>query len=83
MGYFEHEILNELNIGESYTQRQLRIFIVENCDVVLISKSCTRFEDNSSERLKVLDIIEGYQHKVSESHCYSLPSLKNKIYIVE
>lgn len=83
MTYYEDEILHKLNIGEQYTQKQLRIFVVENSSAIVISKSCSQFTEYSKITHKVLDIIEGYEHKGDNVRTYHIPNKQSKIYIVE
>ena len=83
MAYYEDEILHDLNIGESYTQRQLVIFVVENENIAVVSRSCSQFADYSDSKHRVIDIIEGYEHKGDRQRTYYIPSATTKIYIVE
>lgn len=83
MAYFESQILHELDVGEEYSQTQLAIFVVENYNVTVVSKSCNRFVDHSPKIHKVLEIIEGFEHKGDRQRTYHIPSNKTKIYIVD
>lgn len=83
MSYCCSEIINELEIGKEYTQRQLIILLVENDNATVISKSCNRFADYSDSRHKVIDIIAGYEHSGDRTRTYHIPNKKSKIYIVD
>ena len=83
MAYFESEILHELVVGEKYSQTQLIIFIVENPNVTVISKSCSCFNENSQGVHRVLEIIDGYEHKGDRQRTYHIPSTKTKVYILD
>ena len=83
MTYYEDEILHELTIGQQYSEKQLRIFLVENTDATVISKSCSQFNEYSKLTHKVLNIIKGYEHKGDNGGTYHIPSKQFKIYIVE
>jgi len=83
MAYFESEILPELVVGDKYSQTQLIIFIVENPNVTVVSKSCSRFNEHSQDVHRVLEIIDGYEHKGDRQRTYHIPSSKTKIYILD
>lgn len=83
MNYSCSEIINELEIGKEYTQKQLMILLVENDNITVISKSCNRFVDYSDSRYKVLTIIDGYEHSGDRTRTYHIPSKKSRIYIVD
>ena len=83
MAYYEDEILHELNIGEKYTAKQLIIFVVENNNTTVISKTCNHFIEYSTKMHTVLEIIEGFEHKGEDHRTYHTPSSKTKIYIVD
>jgi len=83
MRYFGEEILHELNVGEKYSQKQLAIFVVENDNATVISKSSSQFGAHSQTTHRVLDIIEGFEHKGDRQKTYHIPSSKTKIYIVD
>jgi hypothetical protein len=81
MTYFEDEILRELQIGELYTSRQLRIFI-ENNNAVIITRSNCQLSEYSDHSFIVKEIIEGYEHRL-HNFSYYIPNSENKYYIVE
>lgn len=83
MTYYEDEILRELNIGKKYTQKQLSIFVVENINTVIISKTCNELNDYSQKMHEVIEIIKGYEHKGDRQRTYHIPSSKTTIYIVD
>lgn len=83
MAYYEDEILYELNLGEKYTAKQLTIFVVENNNTTIISKTCNHFIEYSTNMHTVLEIIEGFEHKGEDHRTYHIPSGKTKIYIVD
>ena len=83
MAYYENEILRELNLGEMYTPKQLMIFVVENSNTTVISKSCNHFVEFSTQKHTVLEIIEGFEHRGEDHRTYHIPGKKTKIYIVD
>jgi hypothetical protein len=83
VAYYEDEILHELNLGEKYTAKQLKIFVVENKNTTVISKTCNHFVEYSTRMHTVLEIIEGFEHKGEHQSTYHVPSSKTKIYIVD
>ncbi len=83
MSYFESEILHELVVGEKYSQTQLIIFIVENPNVTVISKSSSRFYEHSQDVHRVLEVIDGYEHKGDRQRTYHIPNTKTKVYILD
>lgn len=83
MSYYEDEILRELTINEKYTEKQLAIFVVENIDVIVISKSSRQFIDYSKKEHQVIDIIEGYIHKGENRDTYHIPNGTKRIYVVD
>lgn len=80
MTYFEDEILHELHIGESYTARQLRIFI-ENNNAVIITRQNCQLSENSDYAFMVKDIIEGYEHRLHD-YTYHIHNSTTKFYVV-
>ena len=83
MAYYEDEILRELILGEKYTPKQLIIFLVENDNATVISKSCNHFVEFSNQKHTVLEIIEGFEHRGEDHRTYHIPGKKTKIYIVD
>lgn len=85
MAYFEDEILKELVVGEAYTSRQLRIFVIESKNVLVLSKSESNFmNSNETRKLQVLDKIEAFAHKAdNQSATYLIPNTRSIIYIVQ
>jgi hypothetical protein len=83
MTYFEDEILHELHVGELYTQRQIAIFLAENKDNIVISKSCKYFQKWSTNKHKVLQIIEGYEHRCNNDRTYHIPDILSKFIILD
>ncbi len=84
MNYYESEILNKLEVGKRYTPRQLRIFLNENKETAVVSKSCYKFLEWQDNLILVLGVIEGYLHTSDvQSKCYRIPSCVKKIYIIE
>lgn len=81
MAYFDYEILHELHIGESYTSRQLRIFI-ENNNVVIITRQNCQISEYSDYSFIVKDIIEGYENRL-HNYSYNIPNSVTKFYLVE
>ena len=85
MSYFEKEILKELIVGEAYTPRQLKIFLENSVNVLVLSKSDSnlRFNDES-KKLRILDKIEAYAHTHNRrNNVHALPSEKSIVYVVE
>lgn len=82
MSYYEDEILHELSIGKTYTEKQLRIFIIENTNVAVISKSYRCLMDSTQNTHIVIDIIDGYEHK-GDKRTYYIPSTKTKKNIID
>lgn len=83
MPYFESDIVDDLIVEERYNQSQLIIFIVENPNITVISKSCRQFTESSQKIHKVLKIIEGYEHKSDGKKNYCISSSMRKIYILD
>lgn len=85
MGYYESEILKELIVDELYTPRQLRIFLENSVNVLILSKSDSnlRFNDDS-KKLRILDKIEAYAHTYNRAkNAHELPNAKSIVYVVE
>lgn len=84
MVYCTSEILENLEIGKSYSSRQLQIFLFNNENTTILSKSCSQFLDWQDKLIKVLDIVEGYPHTADvRTNCYNIPNGIHKVYIVE
>ena len=83
MEYYNNEIPQELLVGEKYSQTQLINFIAENLNVTVISKSCNRFSEHSHIVHRVLETIEGYEHKSDTQGKYLIQGTKTKVYILD
>jgi hypothetical protein len=82
MTYFEDEVPKELIVGGEYTGREFKIFMSEHQNIRIISKSCKEFTEWMTEKLQVLEIIEGFIH-YNDTNSYYVPNHVSKIYIVE
>jgi len=84
MDYYEIQVPRELVIGEKYTVTQLALFLQENDDTTILSKSVSQLSINNDRELELLDKIEAYNHYFSnERYAYIIPDSKSNIYIFE
>lgn len=59
----EKEFLAELVIGEEYTKEVLINFLYKNRNCIFVSKTENDIQILSKGKIKLLNIIEGYEHK--------------------
>jgi pyridoxal/pyridoxine/pyridoxamine kinase len=81
MAYFEDEVLHELEINQVYTVRQLKVFIAENKDAMILS-SCPYFDANSRQLYIIESKMEMFSH-IGENSTYNVTDMKRRIYIAK
>ncbi|MCJ7840499.1 hypothetical protein MUB24_06105 [Lederbergia sp. NSJ-179] len=83
MTYYEDEILNELEVGEDYTSRQVLIFLYENKNATILSDS-GRITNSNEIKYRVVGRKDKYIH-TSRDHdrVYTIPNETSKIYEIE
>lgn len=84
MSFYEDEILRELEVGEVYTAYQLRFFLTDNDNVILLLDD-SQINDISNIKYKVRNKIEKYIHQQSPINyrTYLIPNSKSVIYEIE
>ncbi|MBU3137570.1 hypothetical protein KPL39_14995 [Clostridium gasigenes] len=80
MVHYDNEVLKELTLNKSYTERELRIFIVSNKNICIISDSST-FNDYGNRLFTVTDISNSYIHN-SKDGSFLINPPKQVIYTV-
>lgn len=81
MMYSERDVLCELEIGRTYSEKQIVIYIVENPDVVVISKTKQQLNSDTIKH-EVLEKYSGFVHSASQK-TYHIPSHCNRIYVID
>lgn len=62
--YYESEILKELEVGEIYSERDIRGFISSKRDVTILCPNTWQFDSNNRyTKYKVLDMFKTYLHQ--------------------
>ncbi|MEK5521586.1 hypothetical protein [Heyndrickxia sp. FSL W8-0423] len=85
MSFFEDEILNDLKVGEIYTEREITSIIYFKDNVVILCQESSQFHSSNTEtKYKVLDRTETFVHtRDARSQSYILPNEKTIIYKIE
>lgn len=79
--YLESKVPPKLEIGKSYTERQLLLFIIENEDSIILSDSAEVFDEWSTKEHVLKEVKEEYIH-YSEAETYIINEEKYKIYFM-
>lgn len=75
--HFKEELLDDLEIGKLYTERQLKIFTVNNHEAIIVSQ--VPYLDLDGQRLfKIKEIQEVFVHTGSDG-VYNIPQRKIKL----
>ncbi len=81
MAYYEDEIPKELIKGNTYTERQIMIFLENNEEALIISDYYTQLSKNSNRKATIHKVEEGFIHRMLGG-THSLPKDKTKIYYI-
>ncbi|WP_342720112.1 hypothetical protein AAG068_29545 (plasmid) [Bacillus paramycoides] len=77
------EVLEELTVGEIYTERQIYDLLCNvGNDITILCDSVSEFNESEIERFKVMGKYEIFIHK-NENQSYCAPSKKTMVYIIE
>lgn len=84
MQYYEDEVLKELEVDQEYTERQIKIFVSNNKNDLVISNRASRFSDNKdSSKLRVFKKDVAYVHQFNkELDGYVPPNSQKIIYYI-
>ncbi|WP_340373276.1 hypothetical protein [Peribacillus sp. FSL E2-0218] len=81
MTYYEDEIPEDLVTGEVYTSREIKIFLQENRNIVVLA-DYDFLPDNNKIKYVIKNNISKYIHR-NENHTYMIPSIESVIYEIE
>ncbi|EJR92078.1 hypothetical protein IKE_05987 [Bacillus cereus VD196] len=77
------EILEELSVGEIYTERQICDLLYNaSIEITILCDSVSEFNESEIERFKVIGKYEIFIHK-NENHSYCAPTKKTMVYVIE
>jgi hypothetical protein len=79
MSYSESEIPEKLEEGKIYKGKQIKIFLIENPNIIIISENDLNILDNKNYRIE--EIKKGYIHD-QKDRVYQIPSIEKTIYII-
>lgn len=77
-----NDVVMDLKVDESYTGRQIAIYIASNPDAFAYCESIKYFNFNDNRMYKIKDKIRGYLH-CSERGMYKQPSHTTYLYLIE
>ncbi|UNP78395.1 hypothetical protein MN033_09535 [Bacillus nitratireducens] len=83
MAYYEDEIKKDLQVGETYTEREIASIIYFDVKgSLVICDSISQFNSSGNRKFKVDDRLEQYVHQhIGDS--YRIPSEKSKVFVVK
>jgi hypothetical protein len=77
------EILEELSVGEIYTERQICDLLYNTgTEIAILCDSVSEFGESDIERFQVMGKYEIFIHK-NENYSYCAPSKKTMVYVIE
>jgi hypothetical protein len=79
--YFEDDVPEKLEIGKSYTEKELLIFVVENEDSVILCEDISMLNECSTRKHTVKNIIKAYPH-YSTGKTYQIISKQKTYYVI-
>ncbi|MBT2735150.1 hypothetical protein [Bacillus sp. ISL-7] len=83
MSYYESEILNDLEIGEIYTSRDIASIVYYKRNSIILCEDTSNFRSEDTEtKFKVIDRMETFIHK-NERSSYVMNNTKQLIYVVK
>lgn len=79
---FQNDTLKELEVGKTYSSRELWYFLNFN-DVTILSEDAAQFSESEDFKFKVIDCKETYIHSISDDQIYIIPESQKKVYIIK
>ena len=79
--YSESEVPKKLEVGKTYTEKELLIFTIENKDSVILSEDRKVLNDWSTEKHTIKNIFKAYPH-TSVGNAYQHPQEIKTYYII-
>ncbi|MGI6066123.1 MAG: hypothetical protein ACOYI2_06490 [Bacillota bacterium] len=76
------DTLKELEVGKTYSARELWYFLNFN-DATILSEDAAQFTDSEDFKFRVIDCKETFVHSVNDDQVYIIPNSKRKVYIIE